>query len=104
MSLKINQEITTRDGFTVPSGTIVQFTTIFPRNVYEAHMNMFFFKDQETLDTGKSNYYPINMSNYGYVKSYSVNEFTGLTPTIINQNLKSYLSTIFTGGTIDIIL
>jgi len=104
MSLRINQEIQTRDGFTVPSGTIVRFNTIFPSGVYEAHMNMFFYKDQQTIDNGGFNYYPSNLENLGYVKSYTMNEFTGLTPTIIHVDLRSYLETIFTDGTIDIIL
>lgn len=104
MSLRINQQIQTRDGFTVPSGTIVRFNTIFQQGTYDAHMNMFFFKDQATLDAGGSNYYPSNLTNLGYIKTYPVNQFTGLTPTQINIDLKTYLSTIYTGGTIDIIL
>jgi hypothetical protein len=104
MSLRINQTIETRDGFIVPSGTIVQFTSIFPKNTYEAHMNMFFYKNQNTIDDGGSNYYPANLTNLGYVKNYPINEFTGLTPTQIHVDLKSYLETVYTGGTIDIII
>lgn len=104
MSLKINQQIQTRDGFTVPSGTIVRFNTIFPKGTYDAHMNMFFYKDQTTIDNGGSNYYPANLNNLGYVKTYPLNQFTGLTPTQIHLDLRSYLETIYTGGTIDIIL
>jgi len=104
MSLRINQEITTRDGFTVPSGTIVRFNTIFQQGTFNANMNMSFYKDQDTIDNGGTNYYPANINNLGYVKTYPLNEFTGLTPTQINIDLRDYLLTIYTGGTIDIIL
>jgi len=104
MSLRINQEITTRDGFTVPSGTIVRFNTIFQQGTFNANMNMSFYKDQDTIDNGGTNYYPANINNLGYVKTYPINEFTGLTPTQINVDLRDYLLTIYTGGTIDIIL
>lgn len=104
MSLVINQTIDTKDGFTVPSGTIVRFSTTFPDGVYEAHMNMKFYKDQETIDNGLNNYFPLLLESMGYTKTYTENEFTGLTPTQIHIDLKSYLETIFTGGTIDIAL
>ena len=104
MSLRINQEITTRDGFTVPSGTVVRFNTLFQQGTFNANMNMFFFKNQATIDSGGSNYQPVNIRNLGYTKTYPLNEFTGLTPTQINIDLKNYLLTIYTGGTIDIIL
>jgi hypothetical protein len=67
-------------------------------------MNMFFFKDQAAIDNGISNYYPANLTDLRYTKTYPLNEFTGLTPTQINIDLKNYLSTIYTEGTIDIIL
>lgn len=104
MSLKINQEITTKDGFTVPSGTIVQFDTIFPKGNYQAHMNMSFYKDQTTIDNGGSNYYPSELTTLGYVKDYELNQFTALTPTLVHVALKDYLETIYTAGTIDIVL
>ena len=104
MSLKINQTITTKDGFTVPSGTIVRFNTIFPQGDYQAHMNMFFYKDQATIDNNGANYYPSELNSLGYVKDYTLNEFTGLTPTLVHVALKDYLETIYTAGTIDIVL
>jgi len=104
MSLRINQEIETKDGFVVPSGTIVTFNTIFPQGVYEAHMNMFFYKNQDVINAGGLNYYPSEINNLNYTKSYNFSEFTGLTPMQINIDLKEYLLTIYTGGTIDIVL
>ena len=46
MALRINQTITTREGFTVTSGTIVKFATIFPKDGTELHCNMDFYKNQ----------------------------------------------------------
>jgi len=104
MSLRINQQIITREGFTVASGSIVEFTSIFPKRTTEAHMNMAFYKNQTAINNGDSNYYPSEILNLGYVKTYPVNEFTGLTPTQVHVDLKDYLLTIYTGGTIDIII
>jgi hypothetical protein len=104
MSLKINQEIVTRDGFSVPSGTIVTFNTIFPQSSCEAHINMFFYKNQEVLNAGSLSYYPSEMNNLNYEKTYNFSEFTGLTPMQIHVDLREYLLTIYTGGTIDIVL
>lgn len=104
MALKINDTITTREGFSVPSGTIVRFTTIFPRGSYEIHYNMEFYRNQTSYDNGESNYFPVEPKSLGYVETVPVNEYTGLTPTVVNQKLKTYLEGIFTGGTIDIII
>jgi len=103
MPLRINQEILTKDGFTVSAGTVVQFTTIFPAGKYEFHCNMDFYKDQFTIDNGGSRYYPDEIDNLGYVKTLSYSGFTGLTPVAVHTYLKGYLETVYTGGTIDII-
>jgi hypothetical protein len=104
MALQINDTITTREGFSVPSGTIVRFNTIFPSDTLEVHYNMKFYRNQTSYDNGESNYFPMEPQSMGYVETVAANEYTGLTPTIVNQKLKDYLGTIFTGGTIDIIL
>ncbi len=104
MSLIINDTIKTREGFSVGSGTLVKFMTIFPEGKYEIHYNMKFYRNQQSYDNGESNYFPVDLSSMGYVIEVPENEYSGLTPTIVNQKLKSHLETIFTGGTIDIIL
>ena len=104
MALRINQDVTTRDGFIVSAGTIVKFQTIFLQDAYEFHCNMKFYKDQDTFDNGGNNYYPTELVSLGYVKSLTYGEFTGLTPVAVNTYLKDYLETIYTGGTIDIVI
>ena len=102
MALKINQQIITRDGFTVPSGTIVKFKTTFPSNDLRFDCNMEFYKD-ETMVTGGTKYFPSELNNMGFTISLDAAEFSGLTPTAVNIYIKDYLSTIYTQGTIDII-
>jgi len=104
MALRINDTITTREGFTVPSGTIVMFNTIFPKGSTEVHYNMEFYRNQQSVDDGESNYFPVTPQTMGYVETVEMNVYTGLTPTIVHQKLKDYLGGIFTGGTIDIII
>jgi hypothetical protein len=104
MALRINQTITTREGFSVPSGTLVKFNTQFPQDTYDVHYNMKFYRNEDSYNNGESNYFPNNLNSMGYVEIVSINEYTGLTPTIVNQKLKDYLGGIYTGGTIDIIL
>jgi len=104
MSLKINQIINTRDGFSVPSGTIVKFTTIFPEMGDEFHCNLKFYKDQLTIDNKGVNYFPDNLQDLGFVKKLTTSEYSALTPTIVHTYVKDYLSTIYTGGTIDIVI
>jgi hypothetical protein len=101
MPLKINENIDTTEGLTVPSGSIVTFDTIFPSGKNEAHFNMKFFTSQSALDDGKSNYFPELIPNMGYVKYYESNEFTGLTVTQVYTDLRDHLETIFTGGTVN---
>lgn len=103
MALRINQTIETRDGFSVPSGTIVRFQTIFPETGTELHCNMKFYKDESTINNGGKNYFPSNLNNLGYVKELTESEYTGLTTVNVHVYLKDYLETIYTGGTIDII-
>lgn len=104
MPLKINQEIKTKDGFSVPSGSIVRFRTIFPEGTYEVHYNMNFYINQETIDAGDSSYRPSELTTLGYVKDHEYESFTGLTITQVHQDLKEHLSSIYTGGTIDIVI
>lgn len=104
MALRINQTITTREGFSVDSGTYVTFNTIFPSGTLETHYNMRFYRNETSYTEGESNYYPIELSTLGYVNTAPYNEFTGLTPTLVHQNLKNYLSTVYTAGTIDILI
>ena len=104
MALRINQVIETREGFSVPSGTYVRFNTIFPASKLEVHYNMEFYRNETSFDDGESNYFPTELSTLGYVDTVAQHLYTGLTPTVVNLNLKTYLETIYTGGTIDIIL
>lgn len=104
MALRINQTITTREGFSVPSGTLVKFNTLFPEDTYDIHYNMKFYRNEDSYNNGESNYFPVEVNSMGYVENIPVNEYTGLTPTIVNQKLKDYLGGIYTGGTIDIVL
>ena len=103
MALRINQEIQTRDGFTVPSGTIVKFSTTFPALDMRVDCNMNFYKD-ETMITGGTKYFPSELPNMGYSKTLTIEEFTGLTTTTVNTYIKDYLELTYTAGTIDIIL
>ena len=104
MSLKINQTLTTMDGFSVPSGTIVRFNSIFPEGTYDVHYNMNFYRSQDGVDSGEQPYRPSGLTSLGYVKSHTFENFTGLTVTQVHQDLKDYLLTIYTGGTIDIVI
>jgi hypothetical protein len=104
MSLKINQTITTKDGFSVPSGSIVRFNTIFTEGSYDVHYNMNFYRSQEGIDSGDQPYRPLEMSSLGYVKSHTFESYTALTITQVHIDLRDYLSTIYTGGTIDIVI
>jgi hypothetical protein len=104
MALIINDTIETKEGFSVPSGTLVKFTTIFPDDSLDIHYNMKFYRNQTSFDDGESNYFPKELPSMGRVESVTMNEYTGLTPTIVHQKLKDYLGGVFTGGTIDIVL
>lgn len=104
MSLKINEEILTRDGFTVPSGTIVRFRTTFEPGVIGFTCSFNFYKDQATVDSGMRHYKPQLLINPENSWTIDYADFTGLTPTQIHVYAKDYLETIFTGGTIDIVM
>lgn len=103
MALRINQEITTREGFTVASGTIVKFSTTFPKDGNQLHCNMEFYKDQAAYDNGDSNYFPSELDTLGYVKELDAAEYSALTPTQVHIYLRDNLELTYTAGTIDII-
>ena len=103
MALKINQTVVSKDGFTVPSGSIVKFQTIFPLDGTELHCNMEFYKDQAHVDAGGDKYFPSEMDTLGFVKTLDEAEYSALTPTVVHTHLKTHLETIYTAGTIDIV-
>jgi hypothetical protein len=102
MSLTINQSIDTKEGFTVPSGTVVKFNTIFPYESLEVQYDLLFYRNQASYDNGEMNYNPKDLDQMSYSETMSYSGYTGITPTIIHEKLKDYLGTIFTGGTIDV--
>ena len=103
MALRINQEIITRESFTVASGTIVKFATIFPKDGTELHCNMEFYKNQDAVDAGDSNYYPSELKSLGYVEELDGAAYSALTPTQVHVYLRDYLELTYTAGTIDIV-
>jgi len=104
MALRINETIGTKEGFTVPSGTLVKFNTIFPYKDLEVHYNMKFYRSQASYDNDDMAYSPSALTSMGHVEVITLEEYTGLTPTAVHQKLKDYLGGIYTGGTIDIVI
>jgi hypothetical protein len=104
MALRINTAIKTKEGFDVPSGTFVIFNTIFPAQKLEVHYNMKFYRNETSYNDGEQNYIPSGLTSMGYIDYPTQGEFSSLTPITVHENLKDYLGTIWTGGTIDIVM
>lgn len=101
MSLTINTELTTSDGFTVPSGSHLMFQTIFPDGKKEIHYNLKPYRDKSAYTGGTSHFVPQEF-NLGIVKALSDSEYSELNTTKVHEYLQGEIEKKIGSGTTEV--
>jgi hypothetical protein len=104
MALKINKNLTAKDGSVIASGSIVKFDTNFPRTGDFIRFYIGIYRDSEAFDSGKSPVLCTEIDQYQEINlPLSQEEYNALTPITIHEKLKAYLEGIIGQGVIEII-
>ena len=104
MALRINTGLTTVDGGKVTGSTYIKFDIYFPSETFNYVTSMTFYRNEQAYIDGLRPYKPIEIPRLGFDKILTVEEYTGLTPTIVHNHLKDYLEGFVGIGNVEIAL
>jgi hypothetical protein len=104
MALQINTGLTATDGGSVASGAYVIFSTRFPYRGLNYSVEILIYRSLAALDGGLSPIKVIEIPEYFYTKNLTEQEFMGLTPVVIHDDVKAFLEGYVGVGNVDVIL
>lgn len=104
MALQINTGLTTTDGGSVDSGSYVIFSTRFPYRGLSYSVEILLYRSLAALDAGMTSIKVTEISNYFFTKQLTEQEFAGLTPIVIHDDVKAFLEQFVGVGNVDVIL
>lgn len=94
MALKVNKMLTTKDGQTIPSGSVIVFGTEFPPRTLEMNCRLFLWLNTDTHTdlnvpaiTGVVNQF----NSYVLTKQLTQEDYVSLTPLAVHQWVKSVI-------------
>jgi len=102
MGLLINTGLTTSDGGSVASGSYVRLETYFPMKGLTYYTTLSVWRDQAAYTNGLSTVKPIEIPQLNFGTELTVAEYTGITPTIVQNNAKAYLEQYVGNGNVEI--
>jgi hypothetical protein len=75
MALQVNKEVTTKEGFIVPSGSYIRTTLKLPYSSFDIHADLNWYKDIEEYEAGGSSFVVTNINSMSVVKELTEIEF-----------------------------
>ena len=102
MALIINTNLTTQDGGSVPAGSLVKLETFFPMQGMNYNTNMKVWRDEQTYINGFSSFKPIEIPNLNFSTELTLEEYTGITPTVVQNKAMASLEQFVGEGNVDI--
>lgn len=103
MALQINTGLTTADGGTVASGSHVKMELYFPMEEDSYNASLRIWRSQQAYTDGLASFRPVEIPNLNYNKELTPAEMSGLTPTIVHQDIKAYLENYVGTGNVSIV-
>ena len=106
MALQINTALTTRSGFSVPSGAYCWLQEERAKdNKYSVRVDLIFFKDKATFDLGRTRFTPeeIPDNKLSFYQLFSAVDFANLTSTTIHNFIRAELQAILGANTVTIV-
>lgn len=80
MTIKINKELTSRDGGKIELGAIVTFQTIIPPEANEIHFDLKIFRNEASVkDPNVLQIYPIEFPSMGVVRKVQADQLANMT-------------------------
>lgn len=104
MALKINVAMTSKDGGVIYSGSHVKLETLFPMEGLTYHNSMKIWRDETAYLNGLSPVKPVEIPRLNFDTELTAEEYTGITPTIVTENAKTYLEQYVGEGNVEIIM
>lgn len=106
MALQINTALTTRSGFSVPSGAYCWLQEERAKdNRYSAKVDLVFFKDKAAFDTGKSRFQPSEIpdNKMSFYQEFTPANYAVLTSMTVHNFVKAELEALIGQGTITVV-
>ena len=102
MGLLINTGLTTSDGGSVASGSYVRLKTSFPLKGLSYNTTLSIWRSKQAFTDGFSTLKPVEIPQLKFPTKLSIEEYTGITPTIVQNNAKAFLEKYVGIGNIEI--
>ena len=106
MALQINTPLTTRSGFTVPSGSYCWLQEERAKdNKYSVKVDLVFFKDKASFDAGKSRFAPQEIPDnlLSLYQTFTPVDFASLTSMTIHNFVKAQLEAVIGAATVSVV-
>lgn len=108
MALQVNSALTTKSGFTVPSGSYVWLKEQRGTDrQYKVEVDIAFFKDKETFDLGRERFFPLELASdkYHFEQTFTPSAYASLTAMQVHNFVKAQLETALniSSGTITVV-
>lgn len=104
MALQINTDLTTKDGGNVSVGSHVKLETNFPMEGLTYHNSMKVWRSEQAYNDGLSSFKPVEIPNLNFSTDLTVEEYTGITPTVVHNYAKAYIEQYTGADTVEIIM
>jgi hypothetical protein len=103
MALRIDTNLTSMDGASVPSGSHVKMELYFPMTEDSYNVSMKIWRNKSAYVGGLQPYRPKEIPQLNFTKNLTPAEMSGLTPTQVHIDTKAYLETYVGEGNVDIV-
>jgi len=104
MALKINRELTTKDGGVVASGSCAVFSTQFPAIGYDYIARVQVYRSQAAKEANATPLDVVELTQLNFRKSLTLSDFAELTPIVIHDHVKAFLEDQLGSGTVEVLL
>jgi hypothetical protein len=103
MALQVNTQLTTRSGFTVPSGAYVWVQEAKGAdNKYSLKVRLLFYINKTAFEQGKSHFLPEGIETK-YERFFSVQDYANITSTTVHNFLKQEIELVTGNSTVSIV-
>jgi hypothetical protein len=109
MALQINRTLTTQNGFDVPSGAYVWLLETRGQNrdgyAYTVKVDVIFFKDKASFDSGKKRFFPVEVPEnlYSFSADFTAANYASLTPLTVHNYIKGQLEGALGASTVTVV-